>query len=59
MATTTRSVKLSISELYHLLSLLHDDKDAGSYYGNLFQYNARAERIEGKVKDALAMLGRE
>ncbi len=42
-------IELTVAEVSHLMTLLRDAKDEGSYYGNRDQYWARAKRIEAAL----------
>jgi hypothetical protein len=44
------TVTLTITELEHLISVLHSDIERGDYYGNRAQYDARAARILAKLE---------
>lgn len=46
-----KMVSLTEVEITHLLSLMHDAKVEGSYYGNKEQYWKRHDRIEEKLKN--------
>jgi hypothetical protein len=39
------TVTLSSAEVGHLLTLLHECKEDGSYYGNRARYYARTDRL--------------
>lgn len=47
------TVKLTMSELGHLLSLLADNADEGSYYPPKAQYWKRGCRITDKLTEAI------
>lgn len=38
-------VRLSSAEIHHLVALLRDDLNAGSYWGNKKQYEERSRRL--------------
>lgn len=52
-------VLFSRSELDHLLTLLRDANQDGSYYGNREQYRRRQERLWKRLEDAYKATGRE
>ena len=46
------TIQLTEVEINHLLTLLHDAEEVGSYYGPKFQYWERHHRIMDKLAGA-------
>lgn len=44
------TIELKKSEVIHILNLIENNKDDGTYYGPAFQYWARSRNIEGRLK---------
>ena len=47
------TIDLTAAEASHLLTLLNERIEDGTYYGNREQYYARSERIYRKIMDAI------
>jgi hypothetical protein len=45
-----KTIRLTKSEIEHLLCLIHDNQREGNYWGNKIYYWKRSERIESKLK---------
>lgn len=45
------TIDLTVAEASHLLTLLNERIEDGTYYGNREQYYARSERIYQKIMD--------
>lgn len=50
---TTVSLNLRVVDCEHLLSLLKDNYNEGSYYGNAKHYWNRADRIKAALMEAI------
>ena len=52
----TSEVRLTTADINHLLCLLHERHEDGSYYGNRENYYKRTSRLIGKLKEAATQL---